>query len=552
MKYKEYERQQLAAEKQRQEEKAAKRKEATKGKKFNQYNAPGRQLGPKPEDITKVRPGKERFFERDGKYYAWIATDSPDGAYVDANGVLKSGRIKKAPTGWELSEVIPIFDKQGNITGYDVVKTFDTIRGVKQVVPEFRSKNYELPNSRPGTPQPPSPTAKGKQPSDARGTGPETRRAFAQDTTPPESAIEYVEDIRPEDGPIYPTSDGNLYDRTDNIPKDIPKVERNRQIRAGIEKRFDDQANAFLMEQAERQKIAELREQLFWADDDMKTLQTLGKQVDVKVEKYTAPSQLARAIEKKINSMMNVYGGVPKLTAEQMRNLRRKYDYDALEGRTQAEVNRLNQVWHETHPKAPSDFQIVHRDMPTPEMTRQRRAEFDLQMRAHKMAIEHDEFVNPRISAEQSRRSVSRASGLEDAYEPELEELTNEYADETERRAAQAQRFKDRRSTAELQAELQMEDAAQSEFELRNTQPSKNVEAGRAATKARLEAKGLRPASERMGSGKTPKASKPPSTERVSQMLTDRATREAAEQAATKAGKKSAGEILQAILKGIF
>ena len=303
---------------------------------------PGMRITKGPDG--KALPGKERIFERDGKVYQWIPTETPgpkQGAYVDpVDGVVRTRRPGDTGRGYQLEEVQIGRDKEGNFVTRTVNNPREQLPTKKDRSPD-KTDTVELPGG--STRKTPQSQAQYNEPAIEN----RLKRRHVEETIPPETYLD-VEDVTTGEMPIHQVSDGNVYSdplRSKNLGDAVENVsakERNRQFQAGIDKRTQNAIEKRIQARKKDLDIDGLKREVFISGDDYGKLQVIANQLGVPVSKYKTPSALERALKKRISELEVTYAGKASITKEERAEIVEDIKYAAATGRTQTEVNLLN------------------------------------------------------------------------------------------------------------------------------------------------------------------------------------------------------------------
>ena len=289
------------------------------------------------DSAGRALPGKERIFKRDGKYYQWFPTKQPgkrQGAFVDVDGVVRTDKINTTGAGWQLEEIKITPDELEE--GSFVIETVDSIANLSP--PKSKRKPEPLDVNRGSTRQTPKSQAQFDAPRGNR----RGRRVEAKDTTPPETFLD-VEDVHTSDmSKNYST--GNEYDRTDNIPEQVPAVERSAARRQALATKEQKAIAAKIEKRLKSNNTKAIKEAVFMADGDYDKLAAIAIELGVDPARYTSPSQLERALNKRISSIEQTYAGKPTLTVEERAQVKDQFDRENLTGATRAEQKRLSEL----------------------------------------------------------------------------------------------------------------------------------------------------------------------------------------------------------------
>jgi hypothetical protein len=194
-----------------------------------------------------------------------------------------------------------------------------------------------------------SSTAKGKQPGTSRGDGPERRIQSPKETTPPETFLD-IEDVKTSDM-ARPKSDGKSLDAALD-PRSRGRVDRKGKpmpSHAQIRKDRLDSARAKAVEEkitarTKQLNTEEIRQQVWYADSDYTKLEKIAADLGIESSKHKTPSELERAINKRLNKTDVLYGGKPTLTKPERKAVDDKFDRQNLTGATQSERKRLSEL----------------------------------------------------------------------------------------------------------------------------------------------------------------------------------------------------------------
>ena len=306
-----------------------------KKKKIDTSIIPGMKLT--RDSAGRALPGKERIFERDGKFYQWVATKPPgkrQGAYVDSDGIVRTNRLDTTGASWQLEEVRITPDEIEE--GAFVIETVDSLANLPPPKPKRKPEALDV--NRGSTRQTPKSQAQFDAPRGNR----RGRRVEAKDTTPPETFLD-VEDVHTSDmSKNYST--GNEYDRTDNIPEQVPAVERSAARRQALATKEQKAIAAKIEKRLKSNNTKAIKEAVFMADGDYDKLAAIAIELGVDPARYTSPSQLERALNKRISSIEQTYAGKPTLTVEERAQVKDQFDRENLTGATRAEQKRLSEL----------------------------------------------------------------------------------------------------------------------------------------------------------------------------------------------------------------
>ena len=291
------------------------------------------------DEQGKALPGIDRIVQRDGKTYAWFPTEQPEGTRVDPfTGRVPVTRTTDTGRGWQLEEVQLGKDADGN----PVMRTVDSPRNQLSATPVSQQiKDTRKPLDQPGgsTRQTPESQAQFNEPEGTR-----TRRAEAQDTTPPETFLD-VEDVHTSDM-AQTRSDGNRYIPPafggDDVLIPVPAKERNAQRQKYIDKLIDERIGKAIRQRADSLKLDDLDRELFLADGDYDKLSDIAKMVNVDPSTYKQPSQLERAIQKRLSGLKNTYGGKATVTVDERKAIERRIKADQAGDLRQTNINAAN------------------------------------------------------------------------------------------------------------------------------------------------------------------------------------------------------------------